>query len=251
MRTRGFYVTILLLISILLGACAAQPTEEAPAAPTEAPPEEEQIEITIWSHWVDEPALRSVLEQILEDYEALNPNVSIEVEYSQKGDFLPAAINAFTVGEGGPDLFYVDREIEATFTIVDAGWAAPLEDIIDWSQMVSAAEPASTWENANGETHTWYGIMETYADMILYNPEIFDELGIVVPENYQFTADEFYDVVVTCREGGYDPFATGSGDRKYPGQYPSLAWTSSLSFGTARDHGMIQKFARHSSGSKA
>jgi multiple sugar transport system substrate-binding protein len=204
-------MVLLLLIGVLTAACAAKPTEP--------PAEEEPVNITVWSHWVDEPALQKVINQIFADYESEHPNVNIEVEYSQKADFLAAAINAFTVGEGGPDLFYVDREIESTFTIVDAGWAAPLEDIIDWNQMLPAARDASTWESVGGETHTWYGMMEAYADMILYNPKIFDELGIVVPENFQFTADEFYDVAVKCREAGYDPIGAGSGDRKYPGTY--------------------------------
>ena len=220
MRFRNIVVALLLLTSLVIAACGPKPTEAPPAAtPTEAPPVEEPVEITIWSHWVDEPALQEVINQILADYEAEHPNVKIEIEYSQKADFLAAAQSAFTVGEGGPDLFYVDREIEATFTIVDADWAAPLDDVIDWDQMLPAAKAASTWENIRGETHTWYGMMEAYADMILYNPQIFEELGIEVPENFQFTADEFFDVVVKCREAGYDPFATGSGDRKYPGQY--------------------------------
>jgi len=247
MRKWRITVGLIMLLLLVLTACAPAVTEAPPAQPeteevAEPPPEEtveepaevmteepaeepseepaeEAVSITVWSHWVDEPALQEVLNQIMADYMAEHSNVEIEIEYSQKGDFLPAAINAFTVGEGGPDLFYVDREADQTFTIVDAGWAVPLEDIIDWDQMLPAAKVSATWENINGENHTWYGVMEAYADMILYNPAIFEELGIDVPDDSQFTAEEFYDVVVKCREAGYDPFATGSGDRKYPGQY--------------------------------
>lgn len=247
MRNFKLLLAVMLVLSFVLTACAPQATEapvppptkeeptEAPAVeptevpavePTEVPvaepteaPAAEPATITIWSHWVDEPGIQQYLKEVWADYMAEHPNIKIEVEFSQKADFLAAAINAFTVGEGGPDLFYVDREIESTFTIVDAGWAAPLDDIIDWDQMLPASKASASWENINGEYHAWYGMMEAYADMILYNPAIFEELGITVPDNYQFTADDFYDVVVKCREAGYDPFATGSGDRKYPGQY--------------------------------
>lgn len=213
-------VPLLVLIALLAAACAPTPTEvPAVETPTEAPAVEEPVKITIWCHWVDEPSLQKAVEMMLADYEAEHPNVDIEIEYSQKADFLSAAIAAFTVGEGGPDLFYIDRETEQTYTIVDAGWVAPLDDVIDWDQMLPAAKTASSWENAQGETHTWYGIMEVYPNLILYNPEIFEELGIEVPDNYQFTTEEFYNVAKTCREGGYDPFAQGSGDRKYPGLY--------------------------------
>jgi ABC-type glycerol-3-phosphate transport system substrate-binding protein len=63
--------------------------------------------------------------------------------------------------------------------------------------------------------------------MLLYNPDIFAELGIEVPENYQFTVDEFLDVVRKCHEAGYAGTATAIGNRPYPGvwavQYP--LWT--------------------------
>lgn len=234
MRSFGVAITVALLV-LALAACAPgltptpAPPTPAPATatpmqptPTPAPPTPtpgKQIKITIWCHWVDEPTLQKVVETMLADYEAEHPNVDIKIEYSQKADFLTAAIAAFTVGQGGPDLFYVDREAEQTFTIVDAGWAAPLEDIIDWSQMLPAAKDASTWTNIKGETHTWYGMIEAYGNMILYNPQIFEKLGIEVPANYQFTAEEFYNMCKKCRDAGYDPFGTGSGDRKYPGQY--------------------------------
>ena len=239
MRKWHKLISLLLFFALLIAACAPKATEapaviattapptEAPAKPTTAPateaptaaPVEKPVKITIWSHWVDEPVAQKYLQEVWADYETEHPNVDITVEFSQKADFLAAAINAFTVGEGGPDLFFVDREIQSTFTIVDAGWAAPLDNVIDWTQMVPASKDAASWKNAKGETHTWYGMIEAYADMILYNPKIFEELGIVLPENYQLTADEFYNMAVQCRKAGYDPIGAGSGDRKYPGQY--------------------------------
>ncbi len=211
MKFRISFVVLIVIVGMVAAACGPTATE-----PTEA---EETVTITIWSHWVDEPSLQKALEMMLDDYMAEHPNVEINVEYSQRDDFLTAAIGAFTVGEGGPDIFYVDRSAEQTYTIINAGWVAPLEDVIDWDQMNPAAKDAATWENEAGETHTWYSIMEMYPDYILYNPEIFDELGIVVPDNHQFTDEEFFEVCEKCREAGYDPFAQGSGDRKYPGQY--------------------------------
>jgi multiple sugar transport system substrate-binding protein len=196
---------------------AEEPVAEEPAA--EEPVVEEPVEITVWSHWADQESKKKVVTQVMEDYMAEHPNVNITIEWWQKTDLWPAMQNAFSVGEGGPDFFYFDRDSEHPFTYVDAGWIAPLDDVIDWDQMLPAAKAAATWESAGGDTHTWFAVLEASPDLLLYNPVIFEELGIEVPENFQFTTDEFYDVAVKCREAGYDVFATGAGDRKYVGQY--------------------------------
>jgi ABC-type glycerol-3-phosphate transport system substrate-binding protein len=201
---------------------AEEPAAEAPAAEepaAEEPVVEEPVEITVWSHWADEDSKRNVVEQVMQDYMTENPNVTINVEWWQKSDLVPALQNSFSVGEGAPDLFYFDRTTEAFFTFVDVGWVTPLDDVVDWDQMLPAAKEGSTWENINGESHSWYGVLEASPDLLLYNPAIFEELGITVPDNYQFTTDEFYDVAVKCRDAGYDVFASGIGDRKVPGQY--------------------------------
>ena len=55
---------------------------------------------------------------------------------------------------------------------------------------------------------------------LLYNPQIFEKLGIKVPDNYQFTQDEFVDVVKKCNAAGYSGVANAVGDRNYPAIYP-------------------------------
>jgi ABC-type glycerol-3-phosphate transport system substrate-binding protein len=65
-------------------------------------------------------------------------------------------------------------------------------------------------------------------DYILYNREIFNELGITVPDDFQFTQDEFLDVVKKCSDAGYAGFANGGGNRPFPGQYISKAAILSL-----------------------
>jgi multiple sugar transport system substrate-binding protein len=55
--------------------------------------------------------------------------------------------------------------------------------------------------------------------MIFYNREIFSELGIEVPEDYQFTKDEFLSVVQKCGDAGYAGVADAIGNRDYPGQW--------------------------------
>lgn len=237
MRARYAVVAMLFIAALMVAGCkgpavetpAVEPPKPEPTAVTavEEPPKTEvaveepaePVTITVWSHWTDQPSKKKVVQQAMDDYMAEHPNVTIQVEWWQKADMWPAMQNAFTVGEGAPDFFYFDRDSEHPLAFVDAGWIDPLEDVIDWNLMTNAAKEYGTWTNINGETHTWFAVLEASPNLLLYNPAIFDELGIVVPDNYQFTADEFFDVALKCRKAGYDPLATGASDRKYPGQY--------------------------------
>jgi ABC-type glycerol-3-phosphate transport system substrate-binding protein len=58
-------------------------------------------------------------------------------------------------------------------------------------------------------------------DLLLYNPRIFEELDITVPGDFQFTQDEFVEVVKKCRLAGYSGIANAVGDRSFPGRHPA------------------------------
>lgn len=208
-------ITALVLVAVLLAACVAptpspQVVEEVVEAATPEP-EAEPVVINWWSHWAEEDNKKAVILQVIEDYEGEHPNVDIEVTWWQKAEMWPAMRNAFTAGEGFPDIFYFDIGV---LEFIDAGWLEDLSDDIDWDNVM----PTGTdfWTREGG---TWAVPLEASSDHIYYNVRLFDELGIEVPDDYQFTADEFYEVANTCREAGYDPFAQGIGDRDYPGQY--------------------------------
>ena len=48
--------------------------------------------------------------------------------------------------------------------------------------------------------------------MLFYNPDIFAGSGIEVPEDYQFTTDEFLEVVQKCSDAGYAGVADAIGN---------------------------------------
>jgi len=185
---------------------------EVPVEVTSTPePREGPVMISWWSHWAEEDNKKAVIEQVIADYEAEHPDVDIVVTWWQKGEMWPAMRNAFTAGEGFPDIFYYDIGV---LEFIDAGWLEDLSDDVNWDNVIPVGK--DFWTRDGG---VWAVPLEGSSDHIYYNVRLFDELGIEVPDGFQFTADEFYEVCKTCRDAGYDPFAQGIGDRDYPGQF--------------------------------
>ena len=223
MRTKTIF-SMLLVIAFLLSACQPAPTTQVTAPTTqpgateqpatEVPPE--RVKLVFWSHWAEEANKRAVLEAAADKFEEAHPNVTVEFTWWQKVQMFPAMRNAFTAGEGFPDIFYWDR---GALEFIPAGWMVDLTDAIDWSEVQDWAKLGWTRPGPDGNDGVWAVALETATDEIYYNKDIFDELDIQVPSNYQFTADEFYDICVKIRAAGYDPFANAVGDSALMGTY--------------------------------
>lgn len=181
--------------------------------------------ITIWSHFANEPNFRQVIQQVFDDYMAENPDVVIEVAWFDKE---PLRDSIRTVmqsgGDGAPDITTFDHE---DVQWAEAGWLEPFNSVLDFDRFIAGADLAGSYPDL-GMPDTYKFNMAAMTDYILYNKELFDELGIEVPDDYQFTQDEFVDVIQTCEAAGYDGFANAIGNRPYPGQYLPKAALLSL-----------------------
>lgn len=219
--------SMLLVITFLLSACRPAPPPQAEAPPNQ--PEEsssstsssatdkvEPVKLVFWSHWAEEENKKAVLLAAAEKFESTHPNVTVEFTWWQKAEMFPAMRNAFTAGDGFPDIFYWDR---GALEFIDAGWLVDLSNEIDWSQIQSWAKQGWTRPGPDGNLGVWAVALETATDEIYYNKDIFDEIGIQVPSNYQFTAEEFYEISKQIRAAGYDPFANAVGDSALMGTY--------------------------------
>jgi len=172
--------------------------------------------ITWWSHWANEPAKRLVIEKIVADYEAEHPDVDIVLQWWDKNPLRDAIRSTMTAGQGAPDITTFDSEVVEW---VEAGWLLPLDDVLPWDNFVTGVELDGAYPSAGFPEH--YKVnLSAIVHMILYNPDIFAELGIEVPENYQFTMEEFIDVVQTCSDAGYAGVANAIGNRTNPARYP-------------------------------
>jgi len=185
-----------------------------PAAPQEGP-----IIITWWSHWANEPAKRAVVEKIKADYMAEHPDVIINLSWWDKNPLREALRATMTAGEGAPDIASDWCRLEE----VEAGWCLDLTDALPWENFIPGTELDNSFE-ALGIPGRWKLNLGASVNMIFYNPDILEELGIEVPDDFQFTQAEFLDAVEKCSEAGYAGSAAAIGNRPYPGvwvvQYP-------------------------------
>lgn len=182
------------------------------------------VTIEWWSHWANEPAKVAVIEQIAADYMAENPNVTINLTWWDKDPLRDAIRTSMTAGQGAPDITTMDSDFAIQW--VDAGWLVDLDKYLPWDNFVSGVRADGNYSDTGIEGQYKFNI-STVVNMLFYNPDIFAELGIEVPEDYQFSTDEFLDVVQTCSDGGYAGVANAIGNRPYPAvwatQYP--LWT--------------------------
>lgn len=177
------------------------------------------ILITWWSHWANEPAKRVVIEKIAADYEAEHPNVDIVLTWWDKNPLRDALRSTMTAGEGAPDITSDFCDIE----FVEADWCLDLADVLLWENFTPGTELDGSYASL-GYPGNYKLNIGASVNMLFYNKEIFEELGIEVPEDYQFTQAEFLEVVQTCHDAGYAGVADAIGNRPYPAvwavQYP-------------------------------
>ncbi|WP_077624693.1 extracellular solute-binding protein [Sediminibacillus massiliensis] len=151
-----------------------------------------------------------IVNKIVEDYEADNPDVNVELEILGNEQYKEKLKVLSTSGEL-PD---VGMTWAAGFLepYVDGEMFAPLNDVLEdglQDQFVSGTTEAYAIDDNT------YGLpLELNIAPIFYNKAIFEENGLEVPKTYE----EFQNVVTTLQDNGVAPIALGNRDR----------WTGSL-----------------------
>lgn len=136
------------------------------------------------------------LRVVSEPYEEMNPNVTIEISRLGGDDFWASLRTVLASGDVH-DLFAVQAGSMLN-DFVDAGHLEPIDDLDVASNYAEGMRAIGTFDG------TLYGLPPSSNTMgVLYNQDIFDELGLDVPR----TIPEFEEVVAAISEAGYVPFA--------------------------------------------
>jgi multiple sugar transport system substrate-binding protein len=200
---------------------AAKPAAPAPASQAAPAKAAGPVTINWWHHWVTEDSKKKVISTFVDDYQKANPQVKINLRWWEKAEMYPVARNAIQAGQDFPDIMYGGNDT-LTRPWIEAGWFEDLTPVLDLTQFQDGAKERMTLSYA-GKSAIWEAALESSSDEIYYNPKIFEQVGITVPDDRQLTADEFHDAAVKLRAAGFDPTAQGIGDRDYPGRYLSYA----------------------------
>ncbi len=220
-RTYAF-ISLLLLAAFVLGACSTQQATEAPAAATEAPAEAateapaaaeteaaateapaEAEPVTIQFFYpvaVDAP-IADIIKGYIADFEAENPNITVEPVFSGGyGDTYTAIMTAID-GGGEPPAVAVLLGT-ALYDLINADAIVPLDEYLnqmeDKDAYLNDFFPAFL-ENSTYDGQIWSLPFQRSAVVLYYNADLFAEAGLEPPNSWQSWAEAAQ--ALTVREG--------------------------------------------------
>jgi ABC-type glycerol-3-phosphate transport system substrate-binding protein len=226
MNRIGLFVAVFTILSLVMpGLALASGSDESAESATDR--------LVIWSQWASEPAAVEAIEYAVEGYEEAS-GVDVELEFFDRGQLEETFRTVMAAGgSDAPDIVTFSR----WQSVVEPGWVVALDDVIDPELFVDGS--VQYWEAGVSERGIYRFPLYVAIDYILYNPQIFDEVGVEVPDDYTFTANEWVEVIERVSDAGYAGVANAIGDRPYPGQY--IFHTHALSkLGPDRYHALLR-----------
>ena len=174
-------------------------TEAAPAA-TEAATEAaaQPVEISLWTYPVGKWGDEATVNELLAQFNAVYPNITVKVEYLAYGGDGDAKIDAAIVGGTAPDLVFEGPERLVT------GWGAQgvMADLSDlWTDAVKADMIPAVEAACKDSTGAYYEfpICMTAHNMAI-NKTMFEEAGAmqyIDAENHTWSTEDFINAVNT------------------------------------------------------
>ncbi len=197
-RLPFFVLSVLIVMSMLLSACAQATSTTAPAAAepaaadTAAPAQPEapaaaaeQTTITFWHGYNADVEAKYLDETLIPEFEALHPDINVEALVVPYDQFRRKLLIAMSGGEA-PDLARID--IIWVPELADTGALAKLNETLpDFQALADQMLPGPLSTNFfNGN---YYGLpLDTNTRVMAYNKAVFAAAGI---ENAPVTIDEF------------------------------------------------------------
>lgn len=198
--------------SILTGCANAQQTEQAQSTESaekeslanEAPSDDVQTESISGElnivHYLSEPQKIAALDEMVAGFETAYPNVKVNQESTTLENYQDVLKLKFSTGDV-PDVLFGGPKTYSVF--VESG---NIEDLTN-QEFVDRVQQ-STLENVKIDGKV-YGIpLDVMANAVLYNKDIFAEVGLEIPKTYS----EFMDVCRKLDEAGYAACTAGYQD---------------------------------------
>src|SRR5262249_22099664 len=109
--------------------------------------------VIMWSHWPDEAAKRTFVEERVKDFESSQKECKVKLQFIQKADLYTQAKTSVRTGQA-PDIFWLEPD-EINFA--QSGYLEPLDSYVNLDNLESFAK--RSW-NYNGKV---YGLpLEAY-----------------------------------------------------------------------------------------
>ncbi|NLN89883.1 MAG: extracellular solute-binding protein [candidate division WS1 bacterium] len=207
-------VAALTLATVGLVACARKPQEGPSGAGGVSAPARTVVRFA--SVWVNPPR-QPALEKVVEEFEALHPEIDIEVTYTAPDDYKMAIRTQVAAGEA-PDVFFVwpgewlwkfargEQVMDLTDELAKDGWG---------DQFLPNSMPLFQYEGRA------YGVpMLMQCKYFFYNPEMFAERGLSEPQTW----DDLITICETFKREEIVPIALSNTDRWPLHHYATILW---------------------------
>ncbi|MEI7845610.1 MAG: ABC transporter substrate-binding protein, partial [Chloroflexota bacterium] len=222
MRKSMFFVSLLVVLSMLLASCGSPaPATEAPEAATAAPaavatevpaapaatevpaaPAAEKVTITIESWRNDDLSIWQ--DSIIPAFEAKNPNIHVVFAPSAPAEY-NGVLNTKLEGGTAGDLITC-RPFDASLSLFQKGYLAGLNDLKGLENFGDVAK--SAWITDDGAT-VFCVPMASVIHGFFYNKDMFDKYKIAEPT----TREEFFAALKTLKDAGETAIVMGSADQ--------------------------------------
>ena len=205
-KTSWTTLIFLLVISLILPACAqTAQTPEAPAATeapaVEAPAATENVTLTLGNWRPDDvKQMQVILDEFHKDY----PNITVKFDPTNPPDY-DAAVRTQMEAGTGDDLYYLrSKGSGASHKLYDEGHFLAIDGLPGLDNIIPAA--VDNWTANDGKVFG-VGYIAT-SEGIYYNQDIFTELNLSLPTTW----DELLADAKAFQDAGYIPIANASGD---------------------------------------
>lgn len=209
------FICLICLLSFIIAGCStptAAPTEEPTSAAATEVKSDEVVNIEIFTRFAD-GASKTYFDEVAASFNEANPNIKVTVTSADNQTY-KTEIGTRLASDSAPDIYFAWSGVYAK-NFVDGGKALDLSSYLsadtDWSGKIMATQFGPFTFN-NGV----YGvpiIMDGKA--FYYNEDIFKELGLAVPENW----DDFMSVLNVLKDSKYIPISLGNIDDWATGHY--------------------------------
>ena len=195
--------TMVLVLALAIAGCAAPVA--APAAPAAegggeaAAPSTEPVTIQVFYPVAVDAPIAQILSGYVEEFQAANPNITVEPVFSGGYGDVKTAIQTTIEGGGAPPALAVMLATDI-YDLVNAGYIAPLDDFIAQSDPAYVADflPAFM-ANSSYDGQTWSIPFQRSAVVLYYNADLFKEVGLEPPVDWQSWAEAAQ--ALTVRDG--------------------------------------------------
>ncbi len=156
--------------------------------------------VTLRFYWWGSDSRHQYTQQLIEQYQAANPGVTIEAEFSGFDDYWDRLATA-TAGGDAPDVMQQDTRYVAEYA--ERGALADLTEfmpgVIDTAQL---DEPMLKTGQLDGTSYAIPTGVNAFA--LLANPKLFADTGVAVPDDTTWTWDQMVQVAgqVSAAGGG-------------------------------------------------